>query len=155
MDAAGFRGFTKHIDPVSLSSGVRNLDAPRLADAIECHSGAKPKSTSTQAAMSDERPIPARQCTATAFPSFRRVTIASASGHATVRERESTELHINVMAKSGFPIKAKFPDLLGSRRLTMTPIPSALQPAISSSSQSPARGCCMIAKRAPAGRSIQ
>jgi hypothetical protein len=59
------------------------------------------------------------------------------------------------MAKSGFPIKAKFPDLLGSRRLTMTPIPSALQPAISSSSQSPARGRAMIAKRAPAGRSIQ
>jgi hypothetical protein len=136
--------------PVSGTLTPRGL--PMRSKAIP---GAKPKSTSTQAAMSDQRPIPALQCTATAFPSFRRVTIASASGHATVRERESTELHINVMAKSGFPIKAEFPDLLGSRRLTMTPIPSALQPAISSSSQSPARGCCMIAKRAPAGRSIQ
>ena len=37
MDAAGFRGFTKHIDPVSLSFGVRDLDARRLADEIECH----------------------------------------------------------------------------------------------------------------------
>jgi hypothetical protein len=31
----GFRGFTKHIDPVSLSFGVRDLDAPRFSDAIE------------------------------------------------------------------------------------------------------------------------
>jgi len=37
MDAAGFRRFTKHIAPVSLSFGVWDLDAPRLADAIECH----------------------------------------------------------------------------------------------------------------------
>ncbi len=32
---------------------------------------------------------------------------------------------------------------------------SGLQPAISPSSQSPARGRAMVAKRAPAGRSIQ
>jgi hypothetical protein len=38
MVAAGFRGFTKHIDPVSLSFGVRDLEAPRLADEIECRS---------------------------------------------------------------------------------------------------------------------
>jgi hypothetical protein len=69
--------------------------------------------------MRDERPIPARQCTATEFPVFSRATIVPARDitsrvdGGTPRswiEKKGTP-YWEVMAKTGFPMKAEFLDL--------------------------------------------
>jgi hypothetical protein len=125
--------------------------------------GLVPTQASAHAAISDERPIPARQWTATAFPSLirsannRARAAASPNDPGTPRSGIGKEINSITCTSQRWASLCRPSSLTssGSRRLTTMSIPSIRQPETSSSSQSPARGRAMIAKRPAAGVSIQ
>src|SRR5262249_56929410 len=81
-------------------------------------SGAIPRSTRTQAAISAERPIPARQCRPMPFATLSR-NYRLGEGHgftlrcrdAAIRYGERNELHSEVVGTIGLPLTAEFWDL--------------------------------------------
>jgi hypothetical protein len=126
-------------------------------------SGSSPKQTSAHAAMREERPMPARQCTATASPSpilaatARASATVSHNSAGTARSGMGNEMNSIPCCRQRSASRPSPSSLTSSdsRRLTTMSIPSARHPEISSSSQSPARGRAMIANRPAVGRTIQ
>ncbi len=148
----------------SLCSFVSGTEQPRAA-AIRFHAeaGSTPLAARTQAASSEERPIPCRQWMAIVLP--------DASSCSSRRTRFNVAFCETGVPRSsiGKAIKAIFSALLTSSSLaksssalssfvkveTTRPIPMRRQDAASSSTQSPPRGRGMIANRPGQGPSIQ
>ena len=144
----------------SVSGTVKPREAPIIASAS---SAFIPKQINAQAAMTDERPMPARQWIATERPLCNLAASARAIPKAARRDSGNPRSGIGKEMKSmprerqTSASRCKPSSITSSRskRLTITSIPASFHASISVSNHSSARGRAIIAIRPVARSSIQ